>query len=339
VVGTNISQYHIVEKLGENNMGVVYRALDTELNRTVALKFLSLDLSRDPETKERFFDATRIASTLDHPAICAIHGISETADGQPFIAMAWCQGISLQHKIKQGPVPFPKAIAIATQIAEGLAYAHSKGISHGDIQPASIMLVDGRTVKIMDFGLVKFAEQINRTHAGPKTGISAYMSPEQVRGNGVDQRSDLWALGAVLYEMLTGRHPFKGDNELAVTNLILNENPQPVTILQPGIRRDVDQVISKALAKDANLRYQHAGEMLSDFHDLLTKPEPVAVESPPHIKKKEQTLLACPAVDHPHCRAVLLLAFPFSKGNCSRIQTDRRGLYRKFNRRCRLRLS
>jgi serine/threonine protein kinase len=160
VVGTNISHYHIVEKLGESNMGVVYRALDTELNRTVALKFLSLDLTRDPETKKRFLNENRITSTLDHPAICAVHEISETADGQLFIAMAWCQGISLQHKIKQGPVPFPKAIAIAVQIAEGLAYAHSKGIFHGDIQPASIMLVDGRTVKIMDFGLAKFAEQI-----------------------------------------------------------------------------------------------------------------------------------------------------------------------------------
>jgi eukaryotic-like serine/threonine-protein kinase len=291
VVGTNISHYHIVEKLGESNMGVVYRALDTELNRTVALKFLSLDLTRDPETKKRFLNENRITSTLDHPAICAVHEISETADGQLFIAMAWCQGISLQHKIKQGPVPFPKAIAIAVQIAEGLAYAHSKGIFHGDIQPASIMLVDGRTVKIMDFGLEKFAEQINRTHGGPKTGISAYMSPEQVRGNGVDQRSDLWALGTVLYEMLTGRHPFKGENEQAVTNLILNENPQPVTNLQPGIKNDVNQVISKALARDVNLRYQHAGEMLSDFNDLLTKPEPVAVESPPHIEKKKSKLV------------------------------------------------
>ena len=214
-------------------MGVVYKAEDTKLGRTVALKFLPPDLTRDAEAKERFVQEARAASALDHPNICNVHEIDETADGQTFIAMACYDGESLKAKIERGPLKLDEALDIATQIAQGLAKAHGQGIIHRDIKPANILITKDGLVKIVDFGLAKLAGT-KLTKTGKTLGTAQYMSPEQARGEQVDQRADIWSLGIVLYEMLTGKHAFPGEYEQATLYAIMNEEPEPVTAVRIG---------------------------------------------------------------------------------------------------------
>jgi serine/threonine protein kinase len=205
VIGRTVSHYRIVERLGGGGMGIVYRAQDTRLDRSVALKFLPIEWCQDSLFRERFTREARAASTLDHPHICTVFDIDETPEGQLFIAMAFCPGETLKERILRGPMPIDEAIGIAIQIGEALGAAHAGGTIHRDIKPANILITDRDQVKVVDFGLAKLAGEATVTRQGSVIGTPAYMSPEQATGDETDGRSDLWALGAILYEMVTGR--------------------------------------------------------------------------------------------------------------------------------------
>ena len=248
-------------------MGVVYKAEDTKLKRTVALKFLPSELTHIPEVKLRFMHEAQAAAALDHPNICTVHEFDETEE-TTFISMAYIQGQSLKKKIESGPLELEEALNIATQVAEGLQEAHKKGIVHRDIKSANIMVTDRGQVKIMDFGLARTAEQTLLTKDGTTMGTIAYMSPEQARGDEVDHRTDIWSFGVVLYEMLTGRLPFKGDNEQAVLYSILKEKPESISNLKENIPVSIEQVVYKALEKDPDKRYQHIDDLLDDLKSI-----------------------------------------------------------------------
>ncbi len=264
MIGKLISHYRIIEKLGEGGMGVVYKAEDTKLGRTVALKFLPPDLTRDSEAKKRFIQEARAASALDHPNICTVHEIDETAEGQLFIAMACYEGESLKTKIERGPLALDEALDIAVQIAQGLAKAHERKIIHRDIKPANILVTNDGLVKIVDFGLAKLAG-MKLTKTGSTLGTAQYMSPEQARGEEVDARSDIFSLGAVLYEMLTGKHAFPGEYDQATLYAIMNEEPPPVTSLRSGIPMELERIVKKAFAKKPAERYQHSADLIVDL--------------------------------------------------------------------------
>jgi serine/threonine protein kinase len=225
-IGTTISHYEVIERLGEGGMGVVYRARDRRLDRTVTLKFIQPLLGADLQAKTRFIQEARAASALDHPNICTIYEIDETADGRLFIAMAYYAGETLAKRLESGPLPLEQAYDIATAIGNGLARAHEAGIVHRDLKPANVMLTDRGEVRILDFGIAKLEGQ-DHTRTGARLGTAAYMSPEQAGGRHVDRRTDVWALGALLYEMVSGRRPFGRDNEQATIYAILNESPEP----------------------------------------------------------------------------------------------------------------
>ena len=265
MIGKTISHYKILEKLGEGGMGVVYKAEDSKLKRPVALKFLPPELTRDPDSKKRFIQEAQAASALDHNNICTIHEINETDESQMFIAMAHYEGETLKDKIHRGPVKLEDAIDTAIQAAEGLKEAHEKNIVHRDIKPANIMMTSKRQVKIMDFGLAKLAGQTKLTKTGSTLGTASYMSPEQSRGEEVDHRSDIWSLGVILYEMITGKLPFKGDYEQAVVYSIVNEEPEPLTGIRTGVPMELERIVNKALAKNPEERYQHVDEMRVDL--------------------------------------------------------------------------
>jgi len=268
MIGKTISHYKILEKLGEGGMGVVYKAEDTKLDRFVALKFLPRHLSQSEEEKKRFIHEAKAASALDHNNICTIHEIDETEDGQMFIAMASYDGESLKEKIERGPLAIEEAIDIATQISRGLAKAHSKQITHRDIKPANILITEDGVVKIVDFGLAKLAGRTMLTKEGTTLGTASYMSPEQTQGAGVDHRTDIWALGVVLYEMVTGKQPFAGDYEQAVMYSIVNEDPEPITGLRTGVPMELERIVGKALKKNPTERYQSLDEMLVDLKSV-----------------------------------------------------------------------
>jgi serine/threonine-protein kinase len=262
VLGRTISHYRILEKLGEGGMGVVYRAEDTKLKRPVALKFLPSELTRDPEAKERFIQEAQAASALDHPNICNIHEIGETDDGQSFIAMACYDGETLKKKIARRTMSLEDVVRVAIEVGEGLAKAHAKGIVHRDIKPDNVFITDDGTAKILDFGLAKLAGQVRLTRASSTLGTVAYMSPEQAGGQEIDTRTDIWSLGVVLYEMISGRLPFRGEHEQAMMYSILNEEPLPLQPLLPDLPAEIRVVLSRALAKRPEDRYQHVDEML-----------------------------------------------------------------------------
>jgi serine/threonine protein kinase/Flp pilus assembly protein TadD len=265
MIGKTISHYRILEKLGEGGMGVVYKAEDTGLKRTVALKFLPPALTRDVEAKERFVREAQAASTLDHPNICAVHEIDEV-DGQAFIAMALIEGEELTKKTKSGPLALDEAIGIAIQVAEGLMEAHEKGIIHRDIKSANIMVTPKGQARIMDFGLAKLATaETKLTKVGSAIGTIAYMSPEQARGEDVDHRTDIWALGVVLYEMVTGKLPFRGEYAPAIMYSILNENPKPLSALRRELPVALEDIIETALAKRLDERYRSMADFLADL--------------------------------------------------------------------------
>ena len=222
MIGKTISHYRIIEKIGGGGMGIVYKAQDLKLDRFVALKFLPPHLTTSKEEKQRFIHEAKAASTLEHNNICNIHEIDETEDGQLFISMAYYEGETLDNKIKEKPLPIEEAIDIAIQIAQGLAKAHEKEIVHRDIKPANIMLTKEGVVKVLDFGLAKLSKQTKLTKEGTTLGTIAYMSPEQTRGDKVDRKTDIWSLGVILYEMITGQLPFKGDYDQAVMYGIAN---------------------------------------------------------------------------------------------------------------------
>ncbi|MDX1741952.1 MAG: serine/threonine-protein kinase, partial [Rhodothermales bacterium] len=225
MVGKTVSHYEITEQLGSGGMGVVYKATDTKLDRVVALKFLPSAVSSDPSVKERFIHEAKAASSLDDPHICTIHDISETEDGQLFIVMAFYDGDTVKSRIDDGGVGIAEACSIARQMALGLGAAHEAGIVHRDVKPANVMLTSKGRVKLLDFGVAKLGESSLLTREGSTIGTAAYMSPEQARADSVDHRSDIWSIGAVLYEMVSGSRPFGGGYEAAIAYSILNEEP------------------------------------------------------------------------------------------------------------------
>jgi Tol biopolymer transport system component/tRNA A-37 threonylcarbamoyl transferase component Bud32 len=271
MIGQTISHYRIVEKLGEGGMGVVYKAEDLKLGRAVALKFLPPHLLESEEHKARFLHEARAAAAIDHPNICTVFEIDE-AVGRAFLAMACLEGQTLKQKIAARPLPLEEALEIGMQIGEGLRAAHEKGIVHRDIKPANIMITPQGQVKIMDFGLAQLSDCTKLTASGMKLGTPAYMSPEQTEGKAVDRRSDIWSLGAVLYEMLTGRVPFPGELEAAVAHAILLDEPEPVTALRSGIPIELDRIVAKALVKSPAGRYQHVEELMVDLKMLREHP-------------------------------------------------------------------
>jgi serine/threonine protein kinase/Tol biopolymer transport system component len=268
LVGSTVSHYRIGQPIGGGGMGIVYRAEDLRLERTVALKFLPPELSFDPETKERFLKEARSASALDHPNVCTIHEVGETEDGRLFLSMPCYQGETLRQRIARGPLPLEEALDYARQVARGLDKAHRHGIVHRDIKPANLLITDDGVVKILDFGLAKLAGTAALTRVGSSIGTPAYMSPEQARGDEVDPRTDLWSLGVILYEMLTGRKPFRGEHEQAVLYALLNEPPEPISRLLPEVPAGLGELVGRLLAKDPALRYGSALEVLNELKVL-----------------------------------------------------------------------
>lgn len=264
-------------------MGVVYKAMDLKLKRPVALKVLPAATTRDPEIKRRFFNEARAAAALDHPNICTIHEINETSDGLVFIVMAYYAGRTLNERISAGPWPISEALRIAIQTAEGLTLAHQRGIVHRDIKPGNILLSEEGLVKILDFGLAKLAGASVLTREGMILGTVAYMSPEQTRGEPVDRRTDIWSLGAVLYEMLAGRSPFAGEYPQSIIYGIQSETPAPLTSLRTGIPLQLEQVVNKTLAKAPAERYQSLDDLLVDLRSIqkaLLNSAPATVSTP-----------------------------------------------------------
>ena len=268
MLGETISHYEILEKLGEGGMGVVYKARDTKLDRTVAIKFLPAHLSADSEAKKRFVQEAKSASALDHPNICTIHEIDEIDDGATFIAMACYDGKTLREMIDEGPLEIAKAVDIVSQISSGLAKAHENGIVHRDIKPANIILTSDGHVKILDFGIAKLEGATRMTREGSTLGTAAYMSPEQATGAEAGPGADVWATGVILYEMLTGRPPFAGEHEAAMLYGIVHEEPDQLPEEVKGANPDIQPFIDKALAKDLATRFSDSGEMRSTLEEL-----------------------------------------------------------------------
>ena len=264
MIGQTVSHYRILEKLGGGGMGVVYKAEDTKLHRQVALKFLPDEVSKNPQALERFQREAHAASALNHPNICTIYDIDEHA-GQPFIAMEFLEGVALKVHIERGPLPVLDTLDLACQMAEALAEAHAHGIVHRDIKPANVMLTKTGRVKLVDFGLARLPEMAGVTATGAALGTPAYMAPEQVRGETIDGRADLWALGVVLYEMLAARHPFASESVQGILHGVLNRAPEPVERLRSGLPPALVRIVNRALAKDALGRYQQAEQMLADL--------------------------------------------------------------------------
>jgi serine/threonine protein kinase/Flp pilus assembly protein TadD len=265
MIGQTISHYRILEKLGEGGMGVVYRAEDTKLKRSVALKFLSPELTKDPKAKERFIHEARAVSALDHPNICTVHDIDETDDGQLFMVMTCYQGETLETKIGRGALRLEKAVEVAMGVAQGLDKAHREGMVHRDIKPANIYLTEDGQVKLFDFGLAVLRSERSGDDPQMLAGTVSYMSPEQIQGGRVDARSDIWSLGVVLYEMIAGEPPFTGDYLQALEYSILNEEPPSLRNRRPGVPLELESVATRALVKDPEQRYQNVEEMLLDL--------------------------------------------------------------------------
>jgi len=258
-------------------MGVVYKAEDTKLKRTVALKFLPPELTRDQQAKERFIHEAQASAALDHPNICTVHEIDEV-EGKTFISMAYIKGQSLKDKIALGPLEIQEAINVATQAAEGINEAHEKGIVHRDIKPANIMLTDKGQAKIMDFGLAKLAWGIDLTKTATIMGTVAYMSPEQAKGEKVDHRTDIWSLGCVLYEMLSGKKPFKSTHEQAAIYAILHEEPELLTSFRPDIPKSIEKSVMKAIQKDPSRRYQNIQEFIQELTSISSTTREISEE-------------------------------------------------------------
>jgi TolB-like protein/Tfp pilus assembly protein PilF len=290
---TVAGRYTIIEELGRGGMGVVYKAEDTKLKRTVALKFLPPELTHVPEVHERFTREAQAAAALDHPHICTVYEF-EQADKTSFISMAYIEGQSVRKKLESGPLELEEALRIATQAAEGLQEAHRKGVVHRDIKSANIMVTERGQAKIMDFGLARMTGTTLLTQEGTAMGTIAYMSPEQARGEEIDHRTDIWSLGVVLYEMLTGQLPFKGDHEQAVIFSILKEKPEPITSIKADIPESIEQVVNKALEKSSGERYQSIDELLDDLKSITAGIVPEEIKArlrKEKLRKRKKAIL------------------------------------------------
>ena len=267
MIGSTISHYKILEKLGEGGMGVVYKAQDTKLDRFVALKFLPHFLTSNETERARFLQEAKAASALNHPNVCVIYGIEEF-DGQQFIEMEYVDGVTLRNKFSESPLKLNEAIGYAIQIGEALQEAHSKGIVHRDVKSENIMINSKNQVKVMDFGLAKLRGSVKLTKSSSTTGTLAYMAPEQIQGQPVDARADIFSFGVVLYEMLTGHTPFRGEHEAAMMYSIVNEEPQPIQKYRDDISSELLHILNRALEKDPGERYQTVHDMTIDLRRL-----------------------------------------------------------------------
>ncbi len=267
MINDKINHFQIEDKLGAGGMGVVYKALDLKLNRYVAIKALAHHIAQNPDYKKRFLHEAQAAASLNHPNITTIY---ETVDegSDAYIVMEFIEGEELSKKINEKKFETAEALEVAIQIAEGVSDAHKKGIIHRDIKSQNIMITESGRAKIMDFGLAKLSGQTMMTQLGTTVGTINYMSPEQSRGENVDARTDIWTLGVVLYEMLTGQLPFKGDYEAAVVYSILNEKPKPASAINTKLIPEIDELINKVLAKNPDERYQSADELLADLKSI-----------------------------------------------------------------------
>src|SRR5688572_9315125 len=272
MVGQTVSHYRILQKLGEGGMGVVYKAEDTKLRRTVALKFLP---PTNSENRERFLREAQAAASLNPPNICTVFEIDEE---HGFLAMELIDGVSVKDKIAARPLPLEEALNTAMQACAGLAAAHEKGIVHRDIKPANLMLTAQGQVKIMDFGLAQVGDSTRITKTGTSLGTPAYMSPEQAKGDVVDRRTDIWSLGVVLYEMIAGRLPFRGETEQAVSYGIVNTELEPLTALRSGLPKELDRIAAKVLRKNPAERYSHAEDLLVDLRAAI-RPSPATTRA------------------------------------------------------------
>ncbi|MCI0695975.1 protein kinase [candidate division KSB1 bacterium] len=310
MIGQTISHYKILEKLGGGGMGVVYKAEDSKLKRLVALKFLPPELTRDEEAKARFAQEAQTASALDHPNICTIYEIDEIPItlsfpsveevGQLYIAMAYYDGETLKAQVARGKLQVARIIDIATQMAQGLAKAHQHGIVHRDIKSANVMVTSEGVVKIIDFGLSKLAGTKSLTKPGTTLGTPAYMSPEQMSQVEADHRTDIWSLGVVMYEMVTGQLLFREENELALVYAIVNEKPAPITALRPDMPIELERIVDKTMQKDRRKRYQRMEEIIGDLHQLkgaspsqkvltpLHEPQPNKLKKSPSDRKTQR---------------------------------------------------
>ncbi len=315
MIGKTLSHYKIVELLGAGGMGVVYKGHDQRLDRFVALKFLPPQFAVDAEIRRRFVNEARAASALDHANICTIHEIEEAEDGQLFIVMAFYEGESLKERIARGPMAAPEVAALGLQVADGLIVAHERGILHRDIKPANIFITRRGEAKILDFGLAKVAGSTKLTRTGTSMGTLNYMSPEQLRGESVDQRADVWALGTVLYEMLTGRAAFGGDNEGAVVYSILHTEP-PLPAIASSIG-GFDLLLRQALAKNTEARTftvaalrDQLQAIADEVRDLPSQPTLLYSDDQPTLVQSDRP--SAPASTQDSARADAVAVFPFS---------------------------
>ena len=270
MVGSTISHYKILGHIGSGGMGEVWEAEDLKLGRPVALKFLAAHLVSDPEVHKRFEREAKAAASLSHPNICTVYEIDE-ADGKSFLSMELIKGDSLEGRIEKGPLALTEALDIARQLAEGLQEAHGAGVVHRDIKPANILITPDGRVKILDFGLALLTEGSKLTQLDTAVGTVAYMSPEQAQGGEVDHRTDIWALGCVLYEMVCGQRPFKGQYDQALLYEIVNEEPEPLTGLRTSVPVELELLIGKCLEKESGNRYGGADELARDLRKLREK--------------------------------------------------------------------
>jgi tRNA A-37 threonylcarbamoyl transferase component Bud32/dienelactone hydrolase len=300
------SKYKIVEEIGQGGMGIVYKAEDLRLKRHIALKFLPPHLMDSPELKERFLIEAQAAAALNHPNICVIHEVGESEE-RPYIAMEYVDGETLRDKLRAGPLKPQEALDIAIQITSGLGEAHRKGIIHRDIKSANIMVTDKGQAKVMDFGLAKLRGGSSLTKSQTTLGTVAYMSPEQAQGEDVDSRTDLWSLGVVLYEMLTGELPFKGDRDVSVIYSIVHAEPRSLKIRKPPVPEELQQVVGRALKKKREARYASAEDMLKDLRAYRTSLQ--MAESGVLNLKTLARRLRKPKVAVPTVAALALLAF------------------------------
>jgi len=312
VEGAQIEHYEIGRELGRGSMGIVYEAHDRRLDRTVAIKFLAPDLTRDTKACQRFIREARLAASLDHPNLATVLEIGETSEGQHYLVTPFYRGGSLKERLAQGPIPLEEALDLTRQLAAGLGAAHQREIVHRDVKPANLLLDDHGTLKIADFGIAKLIGGTDLTQTGASLGTPAYKSPEQSLGRVVDHRTDIWSLGVVLFELLTGRRPFDGEYEQAVVHSIISREPE---VLEDAhgepIPEELRQVVAKAMAKDPEERYQSAEELVRDLDNF----ELPAHSEPARSKRSRAVLLAAAVL-----MAVLVVAIGWGSFSTDRGQ-------------------
>ena len=259
-IGQLVSHYRLVEKLGEGGMGTVYLAEDTRLGRPVALKFISAALLKDKNSRNRLVREAKAAAAIDHPNVASVYEIDEV-EGQPFIAMAYVKGQSLEDRIAEGPLEIRDALNIACQLADGLEAAHRQGITHRDLKPANVILEEGGGIRIIDFGLAQLSDASRLTELSSPLGTANYVSPEQMNGEVVDQRTDIWSLGVILYELTTGRKPFQAEHREAVYYAVAHKTPDPMSRWRAGIPEELERIVFKCLEKRPSHRYPDAAAL------------------------------------------------------------------------------